>query len=224
MEEKEKKETVENEKPAVVETKKEELPSVPEKEKEEPKQPEKQEKGKKNQTIFLILLFVVFLAFIYFLPEITSFIKKQQNQQEITETNKSGTMQCHFTREGESIDYDIEQSFTYEENKLKKSTITTTNQMKSNSTNSDIVNAQASCEVLKQSLASINGISIDCQGNETEQTTVETIDYTVLNLEDLTANIAELGGFAPEYELDQNINTIEKSLEQNGYSCSRIEY
>ena len=56
------------------------------------------------------------------------------------------------------------------------------------------------------------------------QVTTETIDYTILDLNDLTSNVAELGGFAPEYELNQNMNTIERGLEQNGYTCSRTEY
>ena len=220
MEEKEKQESVEQEQQAGVETKQEESAKIP----TSAEGTTDQVKGKKHQTFFLVLLFVVFLAFVYFLPEITSLIKKQQQEQELKASERDGTMRCTFTREGENVDYDIEQVFTYEDNSLKKSTITTTNRVKGNSAESNIVNAEQSCENLKQSLALINGITIDCQGSEMNQVTTETIDYTILDLNDLTSNVAELGGFAPEYELNQNMNTIERGLEQNGYTCSRTEY
>ena len=78
MEEKEKQESVEQEQQAGVETKQEESAKIP----TSAEGTTDQVKGKKHQTFFLVLLFVVFLAFVYFLPEITSFIKKQQQEQE----------------------------------------------------------------------------------------------------------------------------------------------
>ena len=181
---------------------------------------------KKGRTVFLVLLMIVLFAFVFFLPEISSFITNYKN--EVTGANdlKSGNMTCTMSNTTENLDYTYKLEFNYTENKLKKSTATTTARLSDNATESGILEErQNSCLMLKEVLDDNDiGISASCTVTAAMQETIQNIDYNQLDLDFISTNISEFEGFYPEYELDQSVRAIEKDLESNGYKCERNEY
>ena len=182
-------------------------------------------KDKNGHPVFLILLIILLFAFVYFLPDITKFITDYKNEKNGINELKSGTMTCSFTNSTNSIDYTYKLTLNYQKNRLKKSTMVTTNRLSDNATNNSILTEKEnSCQLLKTVLDENNiGMTASCSVSAAVQITTQNIDYEQLDLNFITANIAEFEGFYPEYELNQSVTTIENELENNGYICERNE-
>ena len=134
---------------------------------------------KKGRTVFLVLLMILLFAFVFFLPEISNFITNYKN--EVTGANdlKSGNMTCTMSNTTENLDYTYKLEFNYTENKLKKSTATTTARLSDNATESGILEErQNSCLMLKEVLDDNDiGISASCTVTAAMQETIQNIDY-----------------------------------------------
>ena len=182
-------------------------------------------KHKKGHPIFLVLLIVFLFAFVYFLPDITEYITNYMNEKNGTNELKSGNMTCSFSNSTDNINYNYELSFKYKKNRLKSSRMTTTSRLADTATdNSILTEKENSCKFLKTVLDENDiGMTADCSVSAAVQITTQNIDYEKLNMDFITNNITEFEGFYPEYELNQSVTTIEQELENNGYTCERIE-
>ena len=182
-------------------------------------------KQKKGHPIFLVLLIVFLFAFVYFLPDITEYVTNYMNEKNGTNELKSGNMTCSFSNNTDNINYNYEFSFKYKKNRLKSSRMTTTSRLADTATdNSILTEKENSCEFLRTVLDENDiGMTADCSVSAAVQITTQNIDYEKLNMDFITNNITEFEGFYPEYELNQSVTTIEQELENNGYTCERIE-
>ena len=182
-------------------------------------------KKKKGHPIFLVLLMLFLFAFVFFLPEISQFITDYKNEKTGVNELKSGTMSCTFRNSTDNLDYTYDLSFKYDKNRLKSSRMTTTSRLADTATNSSVlIEKEDSCQFLKTVLDENDiGMSADCSVSAAVQITTQNIDYEKLNMDFITDNITEFEGFYPEYELNQSVTTIEKELENNGYTCERNE-
>ncbi len=181
---------------------------------------------KKGHPVFLILLLLFLFAFVFFLPDITKFITNYKNEKTGVNELKSGTMICSFNNNTDNIDYNYSLTFNYEKNRLKKSTMVTTNRLSDRAAdNSVLTNKEESCQLLKTVLDENDiGMTADCSVSATVQVTTQNIDYEKLDLDFISNNIAEFEGFYPEYELNQSVTSIQNDLESNGYTCNRNEH
>lgn len=182
-------------------------------------------KKKTGHPVFLVLLIIFLFAFVFFLPDITKFITDYMNNKTGANELKSGTMSCTYSNSTENINYNYDLSFKYEKNRLKSSRITTTSRLADTATDNNILTEREdSCEFLRTVLDENDiGMTADCSVSAAVQITTQNIDYEKLNMDFITDNITEFEGFYPEYELNQSITTIENELENNGYTCERIE-
>lgn len=183
-------------------------------------------KQKKGHPIFLILLMLALFAFVYFLPDITAYVTNYINEKTGVNELKSGRMTCTYTNATDNINYNYEATFNYEKNRLKSSTMVTTNRLADTATDTGILaERENACEALKTVLDENNiGMTASCSVSAAVQVTTQTINYEILNMDFITSNIAEFEGFYPDYELDQSVTTIEQELENRGYTCNRNEY
>ena len=183
-------------------------------------------KKKSGHPIFLVILIIFLFVFVFFLPQITDFITDYKNKKSGANDLKSGTMVCKMTLNAANINYEYSLTFKYTENKLKSSSAVTTSRLADNATDSSILTSrQEDCLALKNVVDEHNiGMNTSCEVTAAMQRTTQDIDYTTLDLDFITTNIAEFGGFYPEYELDQSARAIEKELTNSGYTCQKNEY
>ena len=186
----------------------------------------KNNKKKSGHPIFLVILIIFLFAFVFFLPQITDFITDYKNKKSGANDLKSGTMVCKMTLNATNINYEYSLTFKYKENKLESSSAVTTSRLADNATDNSILNSkQEDCLALKKVVDEHNiGMNTSCEVTAVMQRTTQDIDYNTLDLDFITANIAEFGGFYPEYELDQSARAIEKELTNSGYTCQKNEY
>ena len=182
-------------------------------------------KKKKGHPVFLVLLMIFLFAFVFFLPDITEFITDYMNEKNGVNELKSGDMICTFSTSTDSVDYNYKLTFNYKKNRLKSSTMVTTNRLADTATdNSILTERENSCELLQTVLKENNiGMSASCSVSAAVQVTTQNIDYKKLDMDFITNNIAEFEGFYPEYELNESVTTIEQELENKGYTCERNE-
>ena len=190
-------------------------------------QPEgnKDKSTKKGYPVFLIVLMILLFAFVFFLPNITDLVNEYKSQKENENALKSGKMVCTISNSSDTTNLTYSLEFDYTKYKLKKSQITTTSRLSDTAIDtSPLTERQDSCLLLKEVLDSNDiGMSASCSVSATVQTTIQQIDYKKLDLDFISDNIAECEGFYPEYELNQNVRAIEKSLTNSGYKCQKTE-
>ena len=119
------------------------------------------------------------------------------------------------------IDYTVETEFSYENDQLKRTTTTTEYALAAATSDKQVLlDKESSCQRLAATLSNTTGMSANCRLEEDKQTIIQTIDYAQLDLSYITDHIAEFEGFYPEYELNEDIDTIQTSMEQAGYTCT----
>ena len=183
-------------------------------------------KQKKGHPIFLVLLILFLFAFVYFLPDITEYVTNYMNEKTGVTELKDGTLKCTYSNSTDNINYNYEATFSYVKNRLRRSTMVTTNRLADTAIdNSILTTRENACQALKTVLDENDiGMTASCSVSAAVQVTTQTIDYEKLNMDFITSNIAEFEGFYPEYELDESVTTIEQDLENHGYTCVRNEY
>ena len=126
----------------------------------------------------------------------------------------------------DNINYNYEITFNYVRNRLRNSTMVTTNRLADTATDTSILTERENaCEALQAVLQENNiGMTASCSVSAAVQVTTQTINYEELDMDFITSNIAEFEGFYPEYELNESVTVIEQELENNGYTCQRNEY
>ncbi len=190
---------------------------------------EKTVKKKKGHPIFSAFIILSLFAFVFFLPQITSYVsaymKAKNGGDDVDGSMKSGTMTCTLAQQFEDGSTTTDITFTYDTNKLKKTSTQTTYRLADTAIdNAALIEHQASCEHLREVLSGVEGMDASCNQTATVQTTVQDVNYQKLDLDYLNENIAEFEGFMPEYQLDKNVAAIKLSLEQTGYTCKAIEH
>lgn len=178
---------------------------------------------------FILFLFIIFLfAFVYYLPEISQYIEDYKKAKSGIEDGsmKSGTMTCTLTKDNkDNLSTIYETTFTYTKNKLKKTEQVTSYKLKDDATSTATLDeSENECQELKSALTGVSGIDVSCSKTAVLQKTIQSIDYTKFNAEEVTTNIAEYKGFYPEFQLDQSVAGIRKNLEDAGYSCQTRDY
>ena len=189
---------------------------------ESKKKRKKQEKKQSGFNPLLAIILLILFAFVYFLPQISSFIRDFQNNNTTSKTpTNSGTLSCYLVKNMTDIDYTVETEFSYENDQLKRTTTTTEYALAAATSDKQVLlDKESSCQRLAATLSNTTGMSANCRLEEDKQTIIQTIDYAQLDLSYITDHIAEFEGFYPEYELNEDIDTIQTSMEQAGYTCT----
>ena len=82
------------------------------------------------------------------------------------------------------------------------------------------------CDNLSKTVGinNLTGIVIDCSYVEGDDKVVETqtFDYNTIDKGELKSAYTEAGVEYPEFELDDNINEIEKSMLAGGFTCQKV--
>ena len=184
--------------------------------------------GKKTSNLKMYLTFIflaLLILMIVFLPEINTFVhdffnkKEAENTQSIT----SGHLICTLETNDSDFNYEYETDFSFKDSKLYKLTLTTKTVGDLNLDATDLSGLNASCQLLQFQTSKFDGVEVMCDLEGNTFTNTQTLDYEVLNRDEVTTAYLEAGGIYPDYKYEENIDDIEKDMNAQNYSCARYE-
>lgn len=171
----------------------------------------------------LFLLFGGLLALIYFLPDISEYLAILKSEKEAGSTIiTTGTLVCDFSNNDEHLTYDYQIKFYYTDSKLEELAYSLTTKGDKNLDLDRLQNVYDKCLVLSNNTRDLMGVSVSCKLNTSDVVLAQSLDYSVINIDSVTAAYAEAGGVYPEFENGQNIDIIERNMNASGYFCRRV--
>ena len=184
--------------------------------------------GKKTSNLKMYLTFIflaLLILMIVFLPEINTFVHDFFNKKEAENTPSitSGHLICTLETNDSNFNYEYETDFSFKDSKLYKLTLTTKTVGDLNLDATDLSGLNASCQLLQFQTSKFDGVEVMCDLAGNTFTNTQTLDYEVLNRDEVTTAYLEAGGIYPNYKYEENIDDIEKDMNAQNYSCARYE-
>ena len=184
--------------------------------------------GKKTSNLKMYLTFIflaLLILMIVFLPEINTFVHDFFNKKEAENTPSitSGHLICTLETNDSNFNYEYETDFSFKDSKLYKLTLTTKTVGDLNLDATDLSGLNASCQLLQFQTSKFDGVEVMCDLEGNTFTNTQTLDYEVLNRDEVTTAYLEAGGIYPDYKYEENIDDIEKDMNAQNYSCARYE-
>ena len=184
--------------------------------------------GKKTSNLKMYLSFIflaLLILMIVFLPEINTFVHDFFNKKEAENTPSitSGHLICTLETNDSNFNYEYETDFSFKDSKLYKLTLTTKTVGDLNLDATDLSGLNASCQLLQFQTSKFDGVEVICDLAGNTFTNTQTLDYEVLNRDEVTTAYLEAGGIYPDYKYEENIDDIEKDMNAQNYSCARYE-
>ena len=184
--------------------------------------------GKKTSNLKMYLSFIflaLLILMIVFLPEINTFVHDFFNKKEAKNTPSitSGHLICTLETNDSNFNYEYETDFSFKDSKLYKLTLTTKTVGDLNLDATDLSGLNASCQLLQFQTSKFEGVEVMCDLEGNTFTNTQTLDYEILNRDEVTTAYLEAGGIYPDYKYEENIDDIEKDMNAQNYSCARYE-
>ena len=184
--------------------------------------------GKKTSNLKMYLTFIflaLLILMIVFLPEINTFVHDFFNKKEAENTPSitSGHLICTLETNDSNFNYEYETDFSFKDSKLYKLTLTTKTVGDLNLDATDLSGLNASCQLLQFQTSKFDGVEVMCDLEGNTFTNTQTLDYEILNRDEVTTAYLEAGGIYPDYKYEENIDDIEKDMNAQNYSCARYE-
>ena len=184
--------------------------------------------GKKTSNLKMYLSFIflaLLILMIVFLPEINTFVHDFFNKKEAENTPSitSGHLICTLETNDSNFNYEYETDFSFKDSKLYKLTLTTKTVGDLNLDATDLSELNASCQLLQFQTSKFDGVEVMCDLEGNTFTNTQTLDYEILNRDEVTTAYLEAGGIYPDYKYEENIDDIEKDMNAQNYSCARYE-
>ena len=184
--------------------------------------------GKKTSNLKMYLSFIflaLLILMIVFLPEINTFVHDFFNKKEAENTPSitSGHLICTLETNDSNFNYEYETDFSFKDSKLYKLTLTTKTVGDLNLDATDLSGLNASCQLLQFQTSKFDGVEVMCDLAGNTFTNTQTLDYEILNRDEVTTAYLEAGGIYPDYKYEENIDDIEKDMNAQNYSCARYE-
>lgn len=192
--------------------------------KEEGKGGKKRKKKESNLKYYLTFIFLALLIWmIVFLPDISNFISNylQKKQQEAQPEITTGKLVCEMNTNDATLDYNYKAVFDFEDSLMKKLTYTTTVKGDPSLDAVALSGMDSSCNLLQTHVLNMNGVEVNCDLQEGTFVNEQTLDYELINREELTTAYLEAGGTYPDYQYNQYIDEIEKQMNASNYTCKK---
>lgn len=177
----------------------------------------------KLRYVMLCFLFVGLFILVYFLPDISSYVSilktnKSASQQEIITT---GSLKCTHSRSTDDFDLSYVLVFSFTDNQLESLSYTSQTRGDRNFDAVTLDEKNTNCKNLALVSKNLTGVSVTCDLSDGLMTEVQKFHYQDINEDEVTAAYVEAGGLYPEFRYQQNMDSIEKTMKAQGYSCER---
>ena len=184
-----------------------------------------EERGYSRRRVALILFFVFLIAFVIFLPDIRNLYIQYKTHVEEEEID-SGKLICTLDRSTDELDITYTETFSFKNYLLKSFNYKVETKGDANKDVEKFKELYNKCDNLSKSIgkSNLSGVYIECNYVEGDNTVVETqsFDYNTVDKTGVKSAYTEAGFEYPEFELDENINEIEKSVLSGGFSCQKV--
>lgn len=179
-------------------------------------------KFKMAMTIFMFLLII---AFVIFLPDITSFVNLYKaNKNKIPEKIiTSGKLECTLKSHTANLDMEYLRVFKFNDSKLYEANYNLTTKGDVTLDEKTLNDMADKCNHLASNTKDLAGVSISCNYTEGKLEEKQNYIFASIIYDDLDAAFTEAGGTYPEFRDGQEIDSIEKTMNAAGYSCSKSE-
>lgn len=170
-------------------------------------------------TTFIIALFVI----MFFLPEIDAFLATVKKEEVVdSEVITTGILKCTEESVGDIFNINYTYEFTFESLELKKLSyyeVTIGNEV---ADSEELKNKLSECQLLKSMTSTVTGVRVACSLSSGNLTREQTFDYTIIQPEQASTAYIEAGGDYPgQFSLNASIDTLEKNMKADGYTCVR---
>ena len=175
----------------------------------------------KFKTFILLVFFALLIAFIIFLPEIQAFVAEYKSGNQTVEEITTGKLVCTIDSNTVNLDKSVERIFSFTDKKLESAKFTTTirgNITKDADTLDELANQ---CNLIKQGVAGIDGITVGCEYEEGKIVEREHFDYKTFDIEKVRSSYTEAGGDVVEFEYGYDIDKVMTSMRQGGFTCNK---
>ena len=195
------------------------------KEKKEIVRTPEEEKGYSRRRVAMLIFFILLIVFVVFLPDIRNLYIQYKSHVEEEEID-SGKLICTLERSTDEFDISYVETFSFKKYLLKSYSYKVSTKGDANKDVEKFKELYNKCDSLSKTvgLSNLSGIIVDCSYVEGDDKVIETqnFDYNTIDKKELKAAYTEAGVEYPEFELDDNINEIEKSVLAGGFSCQRV--
>lgn len=178
----------------------------------------------KFRNILLILFFIIIIAFTIFLPEIHNLVAKWQagelNPQEEVKIT-TGVLTCTYNKSSDNLDYTYEVLFNFKDNKLESYEVDTTTKGDVSLDKEKLDVLKNNCNIMRAESESIDGITVSCKSESNSILVVEAVEIKDFKENTITSAYTEAGGSYPKFTYQQNMDTLEKNMVADRYTCER---
>ena len=171
--------------------------------------------------IMTTLLFIFLFAFVYFLGDINDYINTKKLEKMNAEI-ANGKLICSNETSTENLDVKVSATFTFENKKVTGLTFITTSSGDKIKDKKELEGLRDKCNLLKEEVKSYEGISVVCSLNSGIISTKQIFNYTVLDAENVRSSYAEAGGVYPQFNHNEDINSVESKMIASDYLCEKI--
>lgn len=181
----------------------------------------------KFKMFLMILTFILILGAVIFLPEINMFVEKMKEQKEPVveeEAIQNGHLSCSLETSNETFDLIYSTEFSFENKFVKGLNYEVTTRGDRTLDSEALTLLYNNCKSLETDLSQVNlGTEISCDMFEGTVTTSQSIDFELFNAKEAKKIYEKHSIEIPDFELNENIDDIEKSLKTAGYTCEMIK-
>lgn len=175
--------------------------------------------------IMTIILFIVLGGVALFMPEISNYMAAKKYEREHAALPKivNGTLKCTLNRNDDKFDMNFTYRFAFSSNKFKKLEFVSETKGDMNLDEAELSQLYNECVVLQGITSELEGISVSCDTEAGKVIKTQSLDYSLINVEQAYSAYSEAGGVYPDYSYLQDMDNIEKNMKAAGYTCERIE-
>ncbi|MBQ8131997.1 MAG: hypothetical protein IJ193_05860 [Bacilli bacterium] len=187
---------------------------------------EYKEPGFFRKALMFIIIGALF-AVVFFLPDITSFLEAHNQSGNVDEpiTEKvitSGTLTCEKSDNDKNYDYIHTFDFDFEKSQLSELNYSLTTKGSVATDVDDLTALYKTCKSLSSEFANTAiGTTVSCDLIGATYVTSYHIDYALFDDSVAEPILTKYKTKLPEYEENQNIDDIQRNLENDGYTCDR---
>ena len=177
----------------------------------------------KFKIFFMLFFFVVIVGFVLYLPDIATMINKYRSGVNDTpiEIITTGKLKCSKETDTEEFTISYSTSFKFTDSQLKTMEYGIVTRGDASRDSEKLKEKEAQCKQLAQNVDGLSGIFVRCNGYGDHLEETQSFDLANLNVELFRAAFVEAGLMYPEYQYNQNIDEVERSMTAAGYDCSR---
>ena len=179
----------------------------------------------KFKNVLLIIFLVFIIAFTYFLPEIHNLITRWQSgelepKEEVVIT--TGVLSCSYEKSSENLDYTYIADFKFKDNKLESYSFSTETKGSESLDKDKLDTLKENCRTMSKESDNIDGITVSCVSETNLIKVVEAIELKEFKEDSITTAYTEAGGTYPKFNYHDDMDTLEKNMKADGYTCERI--